>query len=234
MTTIMPNPTRAALCTVALLAFGAAGAQASVVLNFDDGTSTEDTGASALATFDFFDEGEDVRVNLSVDNTTSTEIGGYLTSIVFGLPGDTTYANDLSQTGSELTFTNSPSVNPFDNDPDTDDFDIGFGTNGQFEGGGNPNQGIAAGSTGTFSFLLDTESIMSAATLESAFATGFADGSIDAAVRFRGLADGGSDKVLYNPQPAPVNPEVVPLPAAGWLLAGGVAGLAALRRRNRA
>jgi hypothetical protein len=40
-----------------------------------------------------------------------------------------------------------------------------------------------------------------------------------------GLSNYGSIEVGH--------PEVIPLPAAGWLLLGGFAGLAALKRRRR-
>lgn len=51
----------------------------------------------------------------------------------------------------------------------------------------------------------------------------------------------GLDNIVYSvaqtdivDPPPPPNPSAVPLPAAGWMMLGGLAGIAALRRRRKA
>lgn len=217
-----------AMAAVSLLL--SASVASAITLSFGAGSESSNAvpeGMTGTAEFGFLDEAGDVRVSLKLSNTTPAALGGNITAFVFGLPSGVSYDGSLTDAdGSNFEANTSPSTTPFSNVASNGSFDLLFGIGGVFNGGGNPNNGIGTGSDATLTFLLDTSD--DAATVESAFLSGFeADGasSLGAAMRWRGLANGGSEKLLYVPQTA-----VVPLPAAAWLALAGLGGLGAARR----
>jgi hypothetical protein len=97
------------------------------------------------------------EVDVTLNNTTPSSTGGFLTGFVFNLPASVTSVTSASLVASNTnfqllggpTFTNhSINGSPFGQ------FDIGASLGGDFQGGGNPTLGLPAGSTGTFRFLL--------------------------------------------------------------------------------
>lgn len=85
-------------------------------------------------------------------------------------------------------------------------FDFGASTGNSFEGGGNPSLGLATGASGTFTFGLVGTGLdtLTAESFLSAFSVppGAGEGTQFFAARYRGLIDGGSDKVAAVPEPA--------------------------------
>jgi PEP-CTERM motif len=90
-------------------------------------------------------------------------------------------------------------------------------------GGGKPQPGIGVGETATFYFNLTGTGISSLG------ATDFASNNNFAAVRFRGFADGGSDKVTGGGGGGAQVPE----PATIFLLGSGLLGLFGFRKKIR-
>lgn len=142
----------------------------------------------------------------SLTNTSPSANGGYITAIAFNVVD-----------GVSLSFVSGPSTwgllsavsaSPYPS------FDFGAG-NGDWLGGGSPTSGIAVGQAATVAYSVTA----SAAVLAGLTDASFFDGSngYAFAARFRGFANGGSDKVLgVVPGPAPL--------ALGLLAIGAVRG----------
>lgn len=196
-----------------LLAGGVA--QAGLQIDGDIPNSAEMTGTNFLADLSYaFDAG--TMGTLTIDpNTTPGGIGGFLTAFVFSFASidPTASAALTSSTDADFGDLAGASASPFGGP-----FIGGAGTGGGFEGGGPPSAGIAVGGTETFTFKI-TAGDAAALTDESFGIAGPED--FNFVVRFRGLNDGGSDKVPG---------KQVPTPGAMTLLAG--AGLMASRRRR--
>lgn len=218
------NLARAAALAGALAAVSLAGAaQAAVSLFFGPpNTSTENTGASATALFDFSDLGGDVLLNLSIANITDGSLGlgadqATLVGLAFDLP---TYASlTYTPAGGFTQLWDDPSLQPFGS------FDVGISPPRNSFNGGMPQTGLAAGNTLNLSFLIDTGS--DAAAFESLFLNGFTSGDFRAGARFQQVnAGAGSDKILGAVSAVP-EPATWALMITGF----GIAGLALRRRR---
>ncbi len=168
--------------------------------------------------------------------------GGYLTGFAFNDPNTaskgnisgvtsytTTYSPPTGQAFTLLgapTFTNTVSTSPYGN------FDIGAAVGGDWLGGGMPQDGLAIGETGTFTFVVSGYNLtnLSAANLLAATSSNYTAGFV---VRFRGFTDGSSDKDIAGiicPPPPP--PGAVPAPP-GLVLAGMGFGCLLLGRLRR-
>lgn len=156
------------------------------------------------------------KVTITLTNTTPGSIGGYITGLVFNVPGSGS-ASLFSTTNANFLDTGSESAPPFGT------FDAGAALGANWTGGGSPNGGIAVGQTATLVFNVTASN---AASLTAADFLGSAN-SVEMVVRFRGLANGGSDKV-------PVIPDIpeVPAPATAALAGLGALALASRRRRT--
>ena len=127
-------------------------------------------------------------LTIQLNNTTPVAFGGFLTADAFLLPAGVT-ATLESTTNTNFTLSQNPSVNPFDN---MGGFAFNYllsATSNDWEGGGNPGGGIAAGSSATFVLLLSggLGNVTESGVLGSQ------------AIRFRGFLNGGSDKDLITP-----------------------------------
>ncbi len=157
---------------------------------------------------------------------TNTSASGFLTALALNNPGSLTGIS-LIKPPTPTTFnalglnTNGVNGQPLGS------FDFGASTGGNWQGGGMPSNGLAANSTATFSFNLTGSNlnVLTTNSFANAFSINEQGASTDSflAVRFRGFPNGGSDKASAS---------VVPLPAAVWLFAAGVVGLAGLARRR--
>ncbi len=178
--------------------------------------SAEQTGATYSGSLEYnFISGSTGELKVSLSNDTPASVGGFLTGFLFRADA-VTGAGLNSANPVSFQSTGAGSGAPFGT------FDGGAALGGSFLGGGSPSAGLGIGDTGMFVFSITS---VSASTLS---ATDFL-GSLDEPgflVRFRGLADGGSDKV-----PGGSFEVVVPLPGAGALAAAGLAFVGLRRRR---
>jgi MYXO-CTERM domain-containing protein len=151
---------------------------------------------------------------VSLTNTTNpASLSGYITGFAFNFHSTDPSAS-LSLVAEDFHFTGITDVPcpPFGN------FDAGAALGGNWTGGGNPTRGIPIGSSGSFTFDVtasDAQSLGAADFISSEPGRS----AFDFVVRFRGFANGGSDKVPG-----------IPSPGATALLSLG--GLIALRRKR--
>ena len=134
--------------------------------------------------WELFAESTGSSVSMQKKNTCAVSVGGYLTGIGFRLPSGVSVSSVSGMPGWELDLT--PNVAPFE--PVT----AAYAVRGNFQGGGNPSLGIAPGEAKVFTLSLTqsiTDQMLKTALLGSG---GFDNGLV---VRFRGLSNGGSNKV---------------------------------------
>ncbi|HMN42150.1 MAG TPA: hypothetical protein PKE29_14995 [Phycisphaerales bacterium] len=150
-------------------------------------------------------------LSISLTNTNTPIEGGFITGVVFNIPGSDALASATLATTAHSGFLDlgSESAAPFGT------YDAGAALGGAWLGGGSPNGGIAAGTTGTMTFTV------SAADASSLMAEQFV-GASTMVVRFKGFANGGSDKV-----------PVQLIPAPGAVALAGMGGLLLVRRRRK-
>ena len=210
--------TRIKIIATCAIAMTAVGANADTVAIFGDiASSNGNTGASFSGSVGYdFVSGNTGTLTVSLTNTTAPSIGGFLTGFVFDIAGVDAGASATlsSATNSNFLNTGSENASPFGT------FEAGAALGANWSGGGNPSFGLAIGNTGTFEFLVTASDASSLSA--SSF---FGDTGDWFAVRFRGLDNGGSDKLLVN---------VVPLPSAaiaGLGMLGLGLGVRTARRR---
>jgi MYXO-CTERM domain-containing protein len=206
--------TRTALglgCLFAAVAAAPASAGIMDVVS-DAGQSTDQLGKfHGTIGYDATAEGGLLTVQLV--NSSLLDNGGYITGFVFNIASsDPDVRATLISASHEFDGIAGQSAPPFGGP-----YTAGASLGGNWSGGGNPAKGIGVGETGMFVFSItgaDTASLDA-----PDFFMGGA-GEYNFVVRFRGFADGGSDKV----------PGGVPAPGAAALL--GLAAVAARRRRR--
>ncbi|NEO25946.1 MAG: PEP-CTERM sorting domain-containing protein [Kamptonema sp. SIO4C4] len=208
----------------------------------EDIGSTESTGSSALADFDFVQDGNNVVLNLTMTNTTDVGVE-YSTLVGLGWQNpDGSYDTSLDSNGTDFTQLYDPAtLQPYGN------FDLGIRADGGGNfSGGNPDGGLGIGESATVkvSYSLEDGSFLDATNLEQMFSDMYqsagsdgqlASGDYSAVARFQqvGTDQEGSDKVLgaYFMEDDPA----ADVPEPGTILALGsvVVGAAGLRRKNR-
>ncbi|MCE2884080.1 MAG: hypothetical protein LW806_04140 [Planctomycetaceae bacterium] len=197
---------------VAMVGLGATLAgPASAAIYFSTGTSHAGLG-SFDGVMEFTATGATTgELTVELTNTSSAANSGWLTAFAFNVVDGVTLA--LASPGSGWNLLVDASGSPFGI------FDFGASTSTTWEGGGSPSNGIAVGSSLTTVFSVTASASLLATLTESSFFDGAGGHAFVA--RFRGFADGNSDKVTG---------VLVPAPGAFALL--GLAGLAGTRRRR--
>ena len=151
------------------------------------------------------------RLTITLTNTSPAANGGFITADAFNLPAGITATSLVSTTDADFGLT-SGTINV---SPDgTRNTLISIG--GDYEGGGQPSQGIGTGQSATFVVQL------SGTLTQAQFAAVFNS----EAIRMRGFTDGSSDKDLITTNP-------IPEPMTMILFGTGLAGVAAKVRRRR-
>ena len=195
--------------SAALVFLGCASSTASAALVFSSLPGLEGNG-SFTGSLSFTATGATTgTLSVSLTNTSPIPNGGYLTAFAFNVVD-----------GVSLGFTSSGQpawglLSAVDASP-YPAFDYGAGV-GSWLDGGAPSTGIAVGATSITAFSVSASAGVLATLTDASFFDG--TNGYAFAARFRGFANGGSDKVLG----------VVPAPGAIALLA--LAGLASRRRR---
>jgi len=197
------------LATCAVSALATFASADTLFIMADSSTSTEHTGSMFSGSLEYvYSSGDSGTLLVSLTNDTSADIGGYLTGFVFNIASQDANASASLSFGSNANFLNTGEENaaPFGM------FDAGAALGANWTGGGSPSFGMGFGVSGMFEFMV-TASDASLLTSSS-----FIGNGSEFAVRFRGLYDGGSDKIL------------TPAPGTSVLALLGM-GLASRRRR---
>lgn len=167
----------------------ATAASASTTTAYYMGTSsTEGLGAFTAQVTYTHNGGSHAILSLFITNTTAPSVGGYITAIALSPMGVTNMELDSCTMNSFHDLGDHVSASPYGT------FTGGAGTGNSWTGGGSPNSGIAAGSSATFVFDIEGSSSVLAARDAQSILSSDCDDTF--AVRFRGMANGGSDKVL--------------------------------------
>ncbi len=154
--------------------------------------STEGLG-SFVGDIEFYVyDNNNASMTVELTNTSSVDNGGFITAFAFSNPGgiisDMSLVDGTSFTGLDGNI----SARPYG------DFDYGAaldGRNPSFLGGGSPRSGIGVGETVTFTFTVAGSDLFWLQE-QSYLETNLFGTDEFFAARFRGFADGGSDKVL--------------------------------------
>lgn len=190
------------------------------------------TGATATLDFNIVQSGADLLLNLGITNTTGTKAtaGGATDSSLVGVAFDVlsgVTASVKSTAGSNFTsFWENVDISGLH-----DGFDYGISTPRNSFEGGNANTGLSKNQSTFVSFLL-TGSSLSAEQAQSAFLTGFQNGTLKAGVRFQQVSGsniGTSDKVMAG---VSADAEAVPEPTTIAGMVMGLGSLVAARRKQ--
>ena len=213
----------------AALMVATASAQAAVIQG-NTAASTGNTGSNFSGTLLYAANAAGTAAMLTVDllNTTPAGVGGFLTGFLMNNP-DATKITGISAYTTTTSFTQIGLTADGANGAPFGQFDFGAALGANWEGGGNPSAGLAPGSMGSFTFAfsgtdlgtLTDQSFVSALSV----GPGVGEGPQFFVARFRGLIDGGSDKVPAMAVPEPGT--------SAMLLAGLVAMIGVGARRMR-
>ncbi|MFM1830161.1 MAG: hypothetical protein RLZZ558_501 [Planctomycetota bacterium] len=150
------------------------------------------------------------QLAVSLTNTTDPTIGGFITAFMFRTPESMGTISSSMLSSSYPALTNIPagaSGVPFPGS-----WIGGAGTGGTWLAGGSPNGGVGVGQTGNWLFQIT--GAMTSMLTSSMFVGGNSNTDPYAfIVRFRGLENGGSDKVPGEHVPSPAALSLVALAA---------------------
>lgn len=210
------------LSSLAAACIASASGAAVVPITSNTALSTEGLGAF-MGTLNYtYLGGSSGQLDVTLTNTTDASIGGYITAFMFRPPPELGAFGCSLSSSDFAAMTDIPAGSS--GSPFTGSWIGGAGTGGSWLAGGAPGGGIGIGQTGSFSFaisganasLLSSDAFVSGSLVSDPYAF---------IVRFRGMNDGGSDKVPANELPAP---------GAVALLAMAGLGNGRARRRDRA
>ncbi len=203
----------AALATVALAGSATAGL---TTATYAGANGLENMGAfTASVTYDYT-SGTTASLTITLTNTTSQSYGGYITALALSSQAGSVVTSMVSSSSNSFKALVGPvSTSPFG------DFEAGAATGGSWNGGGTPQNGIGIGQSATFTFIMSGSVVdLTMLSASDVLRTQVGLGS-GLAVRFRGMDNGGSDKVLGFFIPGP-----------GGLVAVAM-GMGVARRRRR-
>lgn len=213
---------RTTLATCAIAAITGAASADTVNIFGDSSSSIGNTGVSFTGSIGYnFESGSIGTLTVSLTNTTEESVGGYLTGFVFDIASIDANASATLFSGTNAYFedTGEENASPFGT------FDAGAALGANWSGGPTPAFGIPAIlglEAGPNEIFVFTVSANDASTLSAASFLG--DDMNWFAVRFRGLTNGDSDKLLVVPVPTSL------LAGAGML--GLCFGARTIRRRS--
>ncbi|MFO0783838.1 MAG: hypothetical protein U0636_09170 [Phycisphaerales bacterium] len=190
----------------AALCVAAAATASSTTATYLGTNGVEGLGSyNAVVTYDY-SGGSSAILTVFLSNTTSASTGGYITALALTAAGASSVSLS-SSTSAAFNGLNGPvEANPFGN------FVGGASTSDSWLGGGSPTNGISVGNSATFVFnLTGLASNLASVTADTVLQ---ATGNNGLVVRFRGMANGGSDKVIAYVVPAPAGLAVLGLLAA--------------------
>jgi hypothetical protein len=184
-----PHPsTLLAIASGALLAVAPAAHADQAIVFGSINSSAGQTGATFGAIVEYHSLSPTTgELNISIQNLTPIEVGGFLTGLVFRFDTSDPLASATLTSTSDADFLNTgpTSANPFGM------FDAGAALGANWEGGGAPSNGIPVGGSGLFTFAVTASDAQTLTADDFAYAIE----SPSFVVRFRGLDNGGSDKV---------------------------------------
>lgn len=214
----MKNKIILALCTL-FLGMSLGGISYATPIDIYSSPGLEGLGSFEGSVDYHYDDNSDVgKLVIELTNTSPKANEGDITGLAFLFPEnyDINILNNSSVPSGFDLINSSVKTNL-----DPRYYDAGAAVGGNWMGGGKPQPGIGVGETATFYFNLTGTGI------ESLGATDFASNDQFAAVRFRGFADGGSDKVTGGGGGGAQVPE----PATIFLLGSGLLGLFGYRKK---
>jgi len=222
--------TAAAIATASMLTSSVHAGQTS--LAFTSATGLEGLGSFTGSMNWNYAGGSATSGYLTISLTNTSSMAGYLTAFAFNGPSaGVTYGLQTTSAPAESFGMIGGGANPAGliSASPWDAYDVGASVSNQWLGGGSPKKGLQVGETGTYVFNVNAvASLLAGFDVLSCFADN--GDSPEFAVRFRGFANGGSDKVggLMSASPPPT---IVPVPLPVALAAAGLLLGFAVRRR---
>lgn len=159
---------------------------------------TSAPGLEGLGSFDAVVSWNGTTLTITLTNNSAT--AGFLTGLLIDIPHPELLNGAHSTSDADFQFMSVP-INgnqgqPFNPTDGTGHYDLGYALGGNWEGGGNPKNGILANGSVTFTFNYGANNGLSILDFYNQFNDLNTDDNVsNFIVRFKGFADDGSDKV---------------------------------------